>query len=240
IRRPKVVFAGMMQYDGDLQLPRRFLVDPPQIDNPIGYYMCGTGLRSFAISETQKYGHVTYFWNGNNSGYIDADLETYVEIPSDRIQFDQAPAMKAVEITDKAIELIRSGKYDFGRINYPNGDMVGHTGNLDATIAAVEVTDQSVKRIIDAVSEMSGITIVLADHGNADEMFTEKNGIRTPKTSHTLNPVPFAIVDSRRDGAYRLVSRPGQGLANVAATVCHLLGYEAPGDYEPSLVAHTA
>ncbi|NBV82796.1 2,3-bisphosphoglycerate-independent phosphoglycerate mutase [bacterium] len=236
VRVPKVRFAGMMQYDGDLQLPREFLVNPPAIDHPVGEYMCATGLRSFAISETQKYGHVTYFWNGNNSGYINEKLETYIEIPSDRIQFDQAPDMKAVEITDKAVELIRSGQYQFGRINYPNGDMVAHTGNLEATIRSVETTDQCVRRIIDAVNAQGGITVVLADHGNADEMFTEKNGVRTPKTSHTLNPVPFAIVDSRGTSGYQLADVPNAGLANVAATLCQLLGYDAPPDYAPSLI----
>ncbi|NDC82189.1 2,3-bisphosphoglycerate-independent phosphoglycerate mutase [bacterium] len=236
IRRPKVLFAGMMQYDGDLKLPERYLVNPPTISNSIGYYMCQSGLKSFAISETQKYGHVTYFWNGNNSGYLDKSLETYIEIPSDTIQFDQRPAMKAIEITDKAIELIESGCFDFGRINYPNGDMVGHTGNLSATIESVEITDQSVRRIIDSVIAQNGITVILADHGNADEMFTEKNGLRTPKTAHTLNPVPFAIVDSNPDQPYQLAPIPTAGLANVAATLCNLLGFDAPMDYESSLI----
>ncbi len=237
VRVPQICFAGMMQYDGDLHLPRQFLVNPPAIEHPVGDYMCGAGLRSFAISETQKYGHVTYFWNGNNSGYIDPNLELYVEVPSDRIQFDQAPDMQAVHITDKAIELIESGKFDFGRINYPNGDMVGHTGNLEATIRAVETTDYSVKRIIDAVSAQGGAVMVLADHGNADEMFTEKNGIRTPKTAHTLNPVPCAIMDFRRNAVYQWAEIPNAGLANVAATLCNLLGYHAPPGYEPSLIA---
>ncbi len=236
VRRPLVHFAGMTQYDGDLHLPTWFLVDPPAIDCPVGEYMCATGLRSFAISETQKYGHVTYFWNGNNSGYIDDTLEEYVEIPSDKIQFDQAPAMKAYEITQSAIALINSNPFDFGRINYPNGDMVGHTGNFDATVKSVEVTDECVHDIINAVSAKRGITVILADHGNADEMFTEKNGIRTPKTAHTLNPVPFAIVDPNYNGEYELADLPNAGLANVAATLCNLLGYEAPEGYEPSLI----
>lgn len=236
IRCPKVRFVGMMCYDGDLQLPKTFLVDPPAIKNPVGSYMCGTGLRSFAISETQKYGHVTYFWNGNNSGYIDPNLETYIEIPSDKIQFDQAPAMKAYEITDAAIHTLSTGHYHFGRINFPNGDMVGHTGVYEAAVTACEVTDICVGKLIDTVSAQGGITVVLADHGNADEMFVEKNGIREPKTAHTLNPVPFAIVEPGYSGEYQLSDLPDAGLANVAATLCELLGFHAPEAYAPSLL----
>ena len=95
VRVPDVLFAGMMEYDGDLHIPKNYLVSPPQIEGAVGAYMCANGISSFAISETQKYGHVTYFWNGNKSGYIDEKLETYVEIPSDKVRFDQAPKMKA-------------------------------------------------------------------------------------------------------------------------------------------------
>lgn len=236
-RRPNVLFAGMMQYDGDLKIPGHFLVSPPQIDHCLSFYLCAAGVSAFAISETQKYGHVTYFWNGNNSGYIDKNLEEFVEIPSDRIPFDQKPKMKAYEITDKSIELLKSEKYKFGRINFPNGDMVGHTGVLDATITSVETTDECVGRLIDVVNELGGVTIVLADHGNADEMFTvDKNGVKTPKTAHSLNPVPFAIVDSGYQGEYSIADVPTQGLANVAATICNLLGYDKPEEYEPSLI----
>lgn len=235
-RVPNVLFAGMMQYDGDLKLPKLFLVNPPAIPDPLSHYFCDSGIVSFAISETQKYGHVTYFWNGNNSGYINDTLETYIEVPSDRIPFDQAPKMKAQEITDKTIELIEKRRYRFGRINYPNGDMVGHTGIEKAIITSVEETDRCLKQIIDKVSEFNGITVVLADHGNADEMFTEKNGVRTPKTSHTLNPVPFAILDPLYKGEYTLRSIDTPGLANVAATLCNLLGYEAPAHFAPSLI----
>jgi len=236
VRRPNIFFAGMMSYDGDLNIPQNFLVAPPAIDCPIGQYLCATKVRSFAISETQKFGHVTYFWNGNNSGYIDASLEAYLEIPSDRIQFDQAPAMKAHEITEKSIALLKTGQYDFGRINFPNGDMVGHTGVFDAAVTACEVTDVCVGQLIDVVNELGGVVVVLADHGNADEMFVENNGRREPKTAHTLNPVPFAIVDAAYDGEYVLADIPDAGLANVAATLCDLMGFHPPGNYAPSLV----
>ncbi|MCX7984190.1 MAG: 2,3-bisphosphoglycerate-independent phosphoglycerate mutase [Bacteroidetes bacterium] len=235
-RRPKVVYAGMMQYDGDLLLPTKFLVQPPAIDRTVSEYLCAAGVRSFAISETQKYGHVTYFWNGNRSGYIDESLETYVEIPSDKIQFDKAPKMKAYEITEKTIELLRSGKYQWGRLNFANGDMVGHTGVMEAAIEAVETVDACVARLLEEVKKLKGIAIVTADHGNADEMFIEKNGKREVKTSHTLNPVPFTIVDYQYNNEYRIRALDKRGLSNVAATLLNLLGFEKPEEYDPSLI----
>ena len=236
VREPDVLFAGMMEYDGDLHLPKHYLVSPPQIANPVGAYMCANGVSAFAISETQKYGHVTYFWNGNKSGYIDEQLETYVEIPSDKIRFDEAPRMKADEITARSIELLKSGKYKFGRLNYPNGDMVGHTGVPEAIIISVEAVDQGLAKLLEVIRELKGIAAVLADHGNADEMFTVKNGKRQISTAHSLNPVPCAIVDPEYKGEYEMANIPGQGLANVAATLLNLLGYEAPKEYAPSLI----
>ncbi len=236
---PDISFAGMLQYDGDALVPKRYLVAPPAIDRVMGQFLCAEGIRSFAISETQKYGHVTYFWNGNRSGYIDESLETYIEIPSDNVEFDTTPAMKVPEITDETIDLLRSGDYRFGRLNFPSGDMVGHTGHLHATVEAMEVIDGCMARLVEVIDELDGILIYTADHGNADIMFTEKNGERSPKTSHTLSPVPFAIHDPNYDGEYHMVeAKPAadHGLANVAATVFNLLGYEAPPDYLPSLI----
>ncbi len=235
-RYPDVLFAGMMEYDGDLHIPKHYLVNPPQIDHSIGEYLCANKVKSFAISETQKYGHVTYFWNGNKSGYICRDLEEYIEIPSDKIRFDQAPKMKAFEITEKTIELVKRGNFRFGRLNFPNGDMVGHTGIPEAIIASVEAVDVCCRRLIEAMEQVKGITVILADHGNADEMFEVKNGKKITKTSHSLNPVPFVIVDSSYKGEYQLTSLSKRGLSNVAATLLNLMGFEAPKDYDPSLI----
>ncbi len=235
-RKPKVLYAGMMQYDGDLKLPSKFLVQPPVIDRTVSEYLCNAGVTSFAISETQKYGHVTYFWNGNRSGYIDEKLETYIEIPSDRIQFDKAPKMKAPEITEKTIELLRSGKYRWGRLNFANGDMVGHTGVMEAAIEAVETVDTCVARLLAEIQKLNGIAIVTADHGNADEMFIIKNGKKEVKTAHTLNPVPFTIVDMQYNGEYSMKALEKRGLSNVAATLLNLLGFEKPEDYDSSLI----
>ncbi|MBE0662431.1 MAG: 2,3-bisphosphoglycerate-independent phosphoglycerate mutase [Bacteroidales bacterium] len=235
-RVPNVYYAGMMQYDGDLLIPKNYLVFPPEINNTISEYLCAEGVTSFAISETQKFGHVTYFWNGNRSGYIDQKLETYIEIPSDRIEFDKAPKMKAYEITEKTIELLKSGKFRFGRLNFPNGDMVGHSGKVKAAIIAVEAVDECVAKLLTVVEELGGIAIVTADHGNSDEMYTEKNGIRTPKTAHTLNPVPFIIVDPAYNYEYTMQAPNNAGLSNIAATILNLLGYEKPESYDDSLI----
>ncbi len=239
IKVPDVYYAGMMQYDGDLLIPKNYLVFPPSIDRTISEYLCNEKVTSFAISETQKYGHVTYFWNGNRSGYIDQSLETYVEIPSDRIEFDKAPKMKAYEITEKTIELLKTSKYRFGRINFPNGDMVGHTGNLEAAIIAVESVDECVGKLLKVIDEVNGIAIITADHGNSDEMYTEKDGVRTPKTAHTLNPVPFVIYDPSYKDEYQMAEVKNPGLSNMAATILNLLGYEKVEDYDESLIKFT-
>jgi len=183
---PKVFYAGMLQYDGDDLVPAQYLVNPPDIDRTMGEFLCAEKVKSFAISETQKFGHVTYFWNGNRSGYLDESLETYIQIPSDNIEFDQAPAMKAREITEETIRLIETGSYQFGRLNLANGDMVGHTGDLNAAIAAMEVVDECVAKLIDVIKKHDGILIYTADHGNADIMYTEKDGVKIPKTSRGL------------------------------------------------------
>ncbi|MFT6407197.1 MAG: 2,3-bisphosphoglycerate-independent phosphoglycerate mutase [Arenicella sp.] len=234
---PKLFYAGMLQYDGDDMVPNQYLVNPPNIDRTMSEYLIQEGVKSFAVSETQKFGHVTYFWNGNRSGYLDQSLEAYLEIPSDNIEFNQAPAMKAREITDATIGLIESGQFRFGRLNIANGDMVGHTGDLAAAIEAMEVVDECVAKLIEVIKKHDGILIYTADHGNADIMYTEKDGVRLPKTSHTLSPVPFAIIDAGYAGEYSLTPPSDAGLTHIAATTMNLLGFEAPEDYQPSLLS---
>jgi 2,3-bisphosphoglycerate-independent phosphoglycerate mutase len=234
---PDIFYAGMMEYDGDAHIPPHFLVQPPAIDRTISEYLCAAKIKTFAVSETQKFGHVTYFWNGNRSGYINESLEKYVEIPSDRIEFDKAPQMKAKEITETVIELLKSGNYKFGRTNFPNGDMVGHTGIMDATIIAVQTVDQCVGELLAIIKETEGIAVITADHGNADEMLTiDKKGKKSVKTAHSLNPVPFIIYDPLYQGEYRMADMKEKGLSNIAATLLNLLGYEKPKEYDPSLI----
>ena len=237
--RPDVLYAGMMQYDGDEHVPARFLVPPPAIDATMGEHLAASGKRQLAISETQKYGHVTYFWNGNRSGAFDDALETYVEVPSDVVPFEQRPWMKAAEITDTLIAQLRQGNYDFARVNYANGDMVGHTGHLDASRMAVEVVDLNLARLLPVVRSLGGVLVVTADHGNADQMFDlGKDGNERPRTSHSLNPVPLHIYDAGRPGlALDADALQGANLGNVAATCLELMGLTPPSDYARSLLA---
>ena len=246
VREPdvRVHYAGMMEYDGDLKLPPRYLVEPPAIDRTLSEYLVANGVPQYAISETQKYGHVTYFWNGNNSAKFSSDLETWAEIPSDVISFDQAPRMKAEPITDALMAAMRSGKFRFLRVNYANGDMVGHTGDLEAAARAVEAVDQSIGRLLAVARETGHTVIITADHGNCDQMFEigkdgaalrDRDGKHVAKTSHTLAPVPFLLCGKDAE-SYELgpVSEPGLG--NLAATILNLLGFAAPEDYLPSIV----
>lgn len=246
---PKIYFAGMMQYDGDLQIPKNYLVTPPFIDDTLSEYLVHQGLRQFACSETQKFGHVTYFWNGNRSGKFDEKLEEYLEIPSDNLAFDLKPWMKAYEITEATIARMKEGSFDLARINYPNGDMVGHTGNLEASICAVSIVDLCIGRLIEAARETNTVLMITADHGNADEMFdTDQEGPADwlelpfswrprPKTAHTLNEVPFYLFDPLGSQNYRLTpGLPVTSIANIASTAITVLGLPKKENYLPSLV----
>ncbi len=240
IRVPKVFYAGMLEYDGDLHIPSHYLVNPPEITNTMSEYLVNTGVAQFALSETQKYGHVTYFWNGNRSGKFSEELETYLEVPSDVVPFEQRPWMKCAEITDALIEAIKSGKYKYIRCNFPNGDMVGHTGSLMATKISMEALDLQLARILPVIDSVKGVAILTADHGNADEMYELDKKTKQPKegkakTSHTLNPVPMIIYDNFYADKYSLKSVPA-GLSNVAATTVNLLGYKAPDMWDETLI----
>ena len=172
------------------------------------------------MSETQKYGHVTYFWNGNRSGKVDEALEVYEEIPSDVIPFEQAPAMKSKEITEKMVENMASGKFNFLRCNFPNGDMVGHTGVMDAVVYAMECVDNGLKAILEAADKYGYTVLITADHGNADQMTETKKGKTSVRTAHSLNPVPFIIYDKDRE--WKIIEG-SYGLANVAPTVVKMM-----------------
>ncbi len=241
---PRVRYAGMMEYDGDLHIPPRFLVSPPAISRTVSEYLVANRVSQLATAETQKFGHVTYFWNGNNSEKFDAALEEWVEITSDDVPFETAPAMKAREVTAVVEASLAGRKHRFVRVNLANGDMVGHTGDLAAAVTAMEVVDECVGRIQAAVAAAGGTLIVTADHGNLDMMWEveggavkrNRDGSPVLKTSHTLNPVPWILVGC---GAERYVLNPAvtePGLGNLAATLLLLLGFVAPADYLPPII----
>ena len=228
-----VQFAGMLQYDGDLNIPRQYLVQPPVIQNTLTEVLCNAGIREYAVSETQKYGHVTYFWNGNRSGKVCEELEVYEEIPSDVIPFEQAPAMKSKEITEKMVQAMADRRFDFLRCNFPNGDMVGHTGVMEAVVTAMECVDDGLRQILEAADKYGYTVLITADHGNADQMTETKKGKTAVRTAHSLNPVPFIIYDKDRE--WKILE--GQyGLANVAPTVVKMMGLSAPACWEDSMI----
>ena len=245
VRLPRVTYAGMLQYDGDLKLPKRFLVEPPAIRNTMGEWFAKGGITQFACSETQKFGHVTYFWNGNRSGKFEG--ETYQEVPSDVVPFEQRPWMKAAEIADAMIAALQSGQYKTLRCNFANGDMVGHTGNFRAATMSIEALDLELARILPVIDALGGVALITADHGNADEMFEIDKKTKQPalnndgsfkaKTAHTLNPVPLILYDNSSGGKLGLKQSESAGLSNLAATVANLLGLEKHNSWDESLLA---
>ncbi len=245
-RVPAVEYAGMMEYDGDNHKPAQYLVNPPSIDRTMGEYLTKSGVHLMAISETQKYGHVTYFFNGNRPGEFDKNLETYEEVPSDVVPFEQRPWMKCAEITDKVIDAIKSGKYDHIRLNYPNGDMVGHTGVFNAVVCSMEGMDLQLGRLKAAIEEAGGIMCITADHGNSDDMYEHKkdgsvakdaSGEPKAKTSHSLNPVPGIIYDPEYKGEYDTEHlNEGLGISSWPATLMTLMGFVPPTDYDKSII----
>ncbi|HOI52981.1 MAG TPA: 2,3-bisphosphoglycerate-independent phosphoglycerate mutase, partial [Azonexus sp.] len=244
VRHPRVTYAGMLQYDGDLHLPERFLVPPPAIRDTSGEWFSKAGITQFACSETQKFGHVTYFWNGNRSGKFDG--ETYLEVPSDVVPFEQRPWMKAAEIADAMVAAIASGQYKVLRCNFANGDMVGHTGNFRAATMAVEAVDLALGRVLKALEAAGGVALITADHGNADEMFELDKKSKQParnadgsfkaKTAHTLNPVPLILFNASGDARLGLRQTADAGLSNIAATVANLLGFDKHPAWDESLL----
>ena len=243
--RPNVYYAGMMEYDGDLHVPNHFLVNPPEIDRTLSEYLCATGIKSLAISETQKYGHVTYFFNGNRTGKFDETLETYIEIPSDIVPFEQRPWMQCALITDRVCQAIDNNEFQFIRLNFPNGDMVGHTGVYQAVQTSMGALDICLERIYNSVKAAGGVMLVTADHGNADDMYEhakdgsvklDANGNPKRKTSHSLNPVPAILFDPEYQGEYDTALNSGLGISSITGTCMTLLGYFPPADYDKSIV----
>ncbi len=240
---PDVIYAGMMVYDEDRNLPALQLMGPTKVAEPFGKRISEMEIKQFRLTETQKYPHVTFFFNGGYREPLDPLTEDYILIPSDRgVSFADKPEMKAPDIAAKAIELVESGQYGFGLINFANADMVGHCGRIEPAIAAIEAVDQAVGRIVEALEKVGGAALITADHGNAEEMQIEISGGHEPSTKHSINPVPCILFDPAYDGSYSLV-KPSDvsditgtpGLSHIAATLFDMMGIAVPEDLQPSL-----
>jgi len=240
-QRPSITYAGMMVYDEDRDLPRLQIMGPTKVENPFGKRILGLGIKQFRLTETQKYPHVTFFFNGGYRKPLDASMEDYILIDSDKnVSFADAPQMKAVEIADKAVELIESGEYGFGLMNFANADMVGHCGKVKPAMLAIEAVDTAVGRIMTALEKVGGRALITADHGNAEEMLVfAQGGESEPCTKHSINPVPCILFDPAYDGSYQLRQPEGDdmpSLSNLAATLFEMMGQDVPADLDASLI----
>jgi len=234
---PDCYFAAMMVYDEDRNLPANQLMPPVSVDHTLGRMLVAQGIRQFRLAETQKYPHITFFFNGGYREPLDTSLESYVVIPSDRgISFADKPQMQADKVADAAIKMVQSGEYGFGLINFANADMVGHCGRIGPAIAAVEAVDAAVGRIMEAVEAVGGAALITADHGNAEEMLV---GSSEACTRHSINPVPCILFDPN-DGSHRLRQQGDDGvqlgLSNLAATLCTMMGIEPLDAFDASLI----
>ncbi len=230
-RPDEVYFVGLTEYNSDTHVPEHRLVEPVVFGETLNKFLGEKEISQFAVSETVKFGHITYYFNGNS--YDKAKGEEFKEIESYTKPFETRPWMKSAEITDVVLDNL--GKYKFVRVNYPGGDMVGHTADMEATIVAMESIDLSLSRIAKKVNELGGVLIVVADHGNAEELIDE-NGAK--KTSHTSNKVPCIIYDNTvNKNKYHLAELANPGLANLAATIALLLGQDDyPKNWEAALI----
>jgi 2,3-bisphosphoglycerate-independent phosphoglycerate mutase len=243
----KCFFVGALQYDAEKCVPTNYLCPPPKIENTLTEWLCKHKIKQYTVTETMKFGHLTYFFNGNRTQPFDPELETWVELPSDKLdnRYDKAPKMQAQGITDKLIFNLRHGDYTFYKCNFPNPDMVGHTGDLSAVIIACQFIDKQLKRIIDTCQTDKINLIITADHGNAEEMIDKDGKI---KPSHTNNPVPFIICPFATPTATLKTAPPTTvnlattnptttfGLTNIASTVCDLIGIPPSPAFNDSII----
>ena len=212
-----VHFVCMTQYDATM--PNVDVAYKPQsVKNTFGEYISDKGLTQLRIAETEKYAHVTFFFNGGVEKQYPGEDRILVKSPA-VATYDLQPEMSAYEVTDKMVEAVRSGKYDTLILNYANCDMVGHTGVFEAAVKAVEAVDTCVGRVAEAVKEMDGCILLTADHGNADKMVDDDG---TPFTAHTTNPVPFCVIN------HPCELREGGRLADIAPTMLKVLGLPQP------------
>lgn len=218
--RPRVGYVCLTEYDATM--PHVEVAFKPQsLENSLGSYISSLGLNQLRIAETEKYAHVTFFFNGGVEEPYPGEDRVLVNSPK-VATYDMQPEMSAYEVTDKMLERIKSGLYDVMILNYANCDMVGHTGVMEAAVKAVEVVDECSKKLVDAVLEQGGVIMITADHGNADKMM---NPDGSPFTAHTTNPVPFVIM-----GLENVSLREGGVLADIAPTILSVMGLDKPAE----------
>ena len=211
----------MTQYDATMPNVQ-VAFHPQSLKNTFGEYISDKGLTQLRIAETEKYAHVTFFFNGGVEKTYPGEDRALINSPK-VATYDLQPEMSAYLVTDEVVKRIESGKYDVIILNFANCDMVGHTGVFDAAKAAVEAVDECVGRVTDAIAKMGGVALITADHGNADKMY-EQDG--SPFTAHTTNPVPFCVV------GYPCQLREGGKLADIAPTMLKILGLPQPAEMD--------
>lgn len=246
VEKPKVKYAGLLEYDTEVHIPKTFLVPPPEIHNTLSQYLLASGVPSYACAETHKYGHVTFFWNGNKSGYVDEKNELYERVDSlPNSETESHPEMKAKAVTELMLHALESHRFRFLRMNYANPDMVGHTGNFESCVSCMKTMDVELKRIVDEVKKQHGVFILTADHGNIED-----KDHKGSKTSHTTADVLFIIRDFSEPSPslvpFKLIpdginidgeGKEMPGLSNIAATIMNILGFEAPDFYRKSMIS---
>lgn len=213
-------FVCMTPYDETMPNVKVAFKKEP-LKNTFGEYISNNGLTQLRIAETEKYAHVTFFFNGGEEKQYKG--EDRILVPSPKVEtYDLKPEMSAIEVTDKVVEAIKSEKYDSIILNYANPDMVGHTGNLEASIKAIETIDNCVERVIEEINKVNGICLITADHGNSEQMIDYKTG--EPHTAHTTNPVPLILV-----GMEGVTLKTGK-LADLAPTMLDIMGLKKPDE----------
>lgn len=216
-----VKYVCFTQYDATM--PNVSVAFKPQsLVNTLGEYVSSKGLTQLRIAETEKYAHVTFFFNGGVEKQYEGEDRILVNSPK-VATYDMQPEMSAYEVADKCVGAIESGKYDMIILNFANCDMVGHTGVYEAAVKAVEAVDECVGKVTDAIAKMGGVSLITADHGNADKMYAEDG---SPFTAHTTNPVPFCIM------GYPCRLREGGKLADIAPTMLQIMGLEQPAEMD--------
>ena len=227
-----VYFAGMTEYNSDTHVPEHRLVQPVEINETLHRFLAERKISQLAVSETVKFGHITYYFDGNR--YKQEPLEDFIEVKSYKDYAADRPWMRSADITDVVIK--NMDKYKFIRLNFPNGDIVGHTANMEATVIGMEAVDLCLSRIAKKVDELKGVLVVVADHGKAEELLDEKGG---KKTAHTTNKVPCIIYDNTKNkDKYRVAGLVDPSIASIAATVAVLLGQnDYPESWDKSLIS---